>query len=499
MNAFAIPLLLFAVGDEPVKPKLPLGKDTTVVNGPLDKNGYIDYEAALNERLSKGIKPEQNANVLLWQAFGPRPGGTKMPPDYFKWLGAPEPPEKGDYFVTLEAFKPDGLTDEERLKLPDTLFASTMAPWVARDRPALAAWLKANEKSLAVVAEAVKRPAYFNPLVSIREENAKGALAQCSFGNVIACRQVVAALAVRATLRLGEGDSKAAWADLLACHRFARAIANGGSLVELLFGYASHMIASHATATFVANANLSADALLAVLKELKALPPLPRAADKIDVCERFMLLDAIQLLHAGRGLDGTKTPVAAERKALDALDWGAALRDANASYTRLIAEMRLKSHTERVAALDKHERETLDAVPRTKETDLAKLAKSVGPEKAVTVLISNHVIGVSDASKPLAIFGVICGAVDRADQHERNLHVAVALAAYRKANGRYPAKLADLAPKYLAAVPDDLFAEKSLVYKPDANGYLLHSVGLNGKDDGGTGDDLAVRVPLSKP
>src|SRR5437764_836871 len=68
-------LLLFVlppVEDNPVA-KVPLGKDTTVAMGPLDKAGYIDYEAALNERLGKGITPEKNANVLIWQALGPKP------------------------------------------------------------------------------------------------------------------------------------------------------------------------------------------------------------------------------------------------------------------------------------------------------------------------------------------------------------------------------------------------------------------------------------------
>ena len=61
---------------QPPAPKLPLGKDTTYVNGPLDKYGYIDYEAALNAELSKGITPEKNAKALIilalaavWQAY----------------------------------------------------------------------------------------------------------------------------------------------------------------------------------------------------------------------------------------------------------------------------------------------------------------------------------------------------------------------------------------------------------------------------------------------
>ena len=77
------------------------------------------------------------------------------------------------------------------------------------------------------------------------------------------------------------------------------------------------------------------------------------------------------------------------------------------------------------------------------------------------------------------------------------------MAAYRADNNRYPEKLADLAPKYLTAVPDDLFNGEPLIYKPGENGYLFYSVGPNGKDDGGRGlnddppgDDLGVKMPL---
>src|SRR5688572_22551766 len=95
-----------AARDDKPKPKMPIGKDTTVVDGPLDKDGYIDYEAALNERLGKGVTPETNANVLIWKALGPRPeGGDKgMPKEYFRLLGIDEPPAKGDYFVDYFRF-----------------------------------------------------------------------------------------------------------------------------------------------------------------------------------------------------------------------------------------------------------------------------------------------------------------------------------------------------------------------------------------------------------
>src|ERR1700687_337117 len=51
----------------PPKAKFTIGKDTTYVTGPVDKHGYIDYAAALHERLRQGVTPDNNANVVFYQ------------------------------------------------------------------------------------------------------------------------------------------------------------------------------------------------------------------------------------------------------------------------------------------------------------------------------------------------------------------------------------------------------------------------------------------------
>jgi hypothetical protein len=93
-------------------------------------------------------------------------------------------------------------------------------------------------------------------------------------------------------------------------------------------------------------------------------------------------------------------------------------------------------------------------------------------------------------------------AFDRVEQVQRNVQIALALAAYRADHGRYPEKLDALAPAYLAQVPGDLFSGKPMVYRPAATGYVLYSVGVNGRDENGhgpddnpPGDDLRVRMP----
>lgn len=95
-------------------------------------------------------------------------------------------------------------------------------------------------------------------------------------------------------------------------------------------------------------------------------------------------------------------------------------------------------------------------------------------------------------------------ASDRIEQHRRNLQLAIALASCLADNGKYPKTLDELAPKYLAKIPNDLFTEKLLIYKPNKNGYLLYSFGINEIDDRGKtygeipigSDDIRVRVPL---
>jgi len=75
--------------------------------------------------------------------------------------------------------------------------------------------------------------------------------------------------------------------------------------------------------------------------------------------------------------------------------------------------------------------------------------------------------------------------VDNETQN-RLLIVALALRAYRVEHGAYPAKLSALVPTYLSAIPADPFAlSGQLRYKPSSPGYILYSVGPDGKDDGG--------------
>ena len=61
----------------------------------------------------------------------------------------------------------------------------------------------------------------------------------------------------------------------------------------------------------------------------------------------------------------------------------------------------------------------------------------------------------------------------------------LAISGYRHDNGYYPKKLSELYPKYIDTLPKDTFSDEEYRYKIEDNGYLLYSVGPNGKNDGG--------------
>jgi hypothetical protein len=195
-----------------------------------------------------------------------------------------------------------------------------------------------------------------------------------------------------------------------------------------------------------------------------------------------------------------RKPTPEEAKALAGIDWGAVVKFAEKWQDRMVAAARLKTRADRVRAF-----EAIEAELRGLQKDaggLADVRKDLLAMNGRAKTAGTRIWVILLASTVPNMRKVMDG-YDRLEQVRWNLSVAFALAAYRADAGRYPARLADLAPKYLPAVPGDTFSGKPLVYRPAEKGYLLYSVGVNGKDDGGRwfdddppGDDPRVRMPL---
>jgi hypothetical protein len=88
-----------------------------------------------------------------------------------------------------------------------------------------------------------------------------------------------------------------------------------------------------------------------------------------------------------------------------------------------------------------------------------------------------------------AALGAAIDATERARQrHDALLRLFLAEAAVRQyvlEHGVSPPSLAELVPDYFGSVPDDPLGDGPLKYRRIEDGYLLYSVGNNGRDDGG--------------
>ena len=94
------------------------------------------------------------------------------------------------------------------------------------------------------------------------------------------------------------------------------------------------------------------------------------------------------------------------------------------------------------------------------------------------------------------------GVNDRLGLLRHGVATSIAIERYQRATGAYPEQLTDLVPAYLEAVPTDPWSDQPLLYKPSSpaggtgRGFVLYSVGLNGRDDGGQSTGV---VPGSVP
>ena len=502
------------------RPAITISKETTCITAPLRNDGYVDYVGALNQRDSQGVTPEHNAAELFWKATGPGKIAANSRQKYFQLLGIPPLPEKGLYLVPwrryiaglAEAKRPTGTlpNEEQRKELCQLDLQKSTAetrPWSAREFPRLAEWLASNEKPLALLIEASKRPRCYFPLVG---DNLMATLPLPEFSQ---SREAAKALTVRAMLRIQQGQTDQAWEDLLACQRLARLLRQGPSLVVDLLGVSVEGIACAGEQHLLQSVRLTAAQAARMRANLGRMSAFTNMADRIDRGERFYLLDAIAVFTRGplpgvdviHMMDLFSKPPNCWQDLLDRVpswiyDWDRILRLDNYWYDRMADAYRKSIRSERQRAMDAIRSRISHGMEVEKDWKAFGISILASPRQATSDRLSYILLG----SLPTTV-SMVADAEDRTVMQLDLIGIGFALAAYRADHGSYPAKLTDLAPRYLGKIPLDIFIAAPLHYKRHGVGYLLYSVGPNGKDDGGKGrddnckagddfDDLAVRV-----
>jgi hypothetical protein len=509
-----------------------IGKDTTYITAPLRSDGYPDYIGALNQRLSKGVTPENNSAVLFLRAMGPNMLPPEIRQQYLEMLGTPPLPPRGDYFVDVEEYA-KGRPDAAKLiaaggspggfgesLISEQYFKAMERPWSRKEFPALADWLAANENPLALLAEAAKRPRRYDPLLS-----ADGIVIAAQMPAVLKSREASRAFSVRAMLRMHDGDLDGAWEDILACHRLARLEAQGPTIIDQLAAVTIDGMASARDEEMLRQPKLSAARIARIRADLAHLPPMRPMAEKVNIGERFMILDAVcsfardgfarngvgsaQDFFTGQPHEKDATDRFVNFAARALVDCDVALRMGNSMYDRLAEALRKPTRAQRQKAVANINSDVAEMMKKAKDPSSLAWSFLSGPRRAASQWAGQLLVGM--------LTPAISAASEAEDSWRMRWQVtelAFALAAYRADHGTYPATLAELKPKYVQKVPTDMFnGEADLHYTRKGGGYRLYSVGPNGIDDGGRGyadrekstdpasnqwDDIGVRVGEEK-
>jgi hypothetical protein len=497
-----------------------ISKETTYVTGPLRQDGYVDYLAALNERWRQGVTPDNNAAVLFWKAVGPDEIPKSDRPQFFRILSIPPPVEQGDYFVELrpylgrreEAANASGARtpEEEEQNALAHLDAAMTRPWSTEEFPVLARWLTVNQKPLGLLVAAFKRPRRYDPLMWDNEDPTIGIQPLFLYSE----RRAEEALAARAMLRLREGNVDAAWEDLLTCHRLARIRDHCPMTVDGLAAAGADGLACAADRTLLHSVRLTAAQATKMQQDLGKLPALPSLVDVFEVGERFYYLDGMlrwarngqrlrEYLRRDKNFDEMVKPLV-DLGGEAVVDWNELLRIGNAYFDGMVDAFRQRTRVERTAAISRignHVRELAKGEERPESSGL--------PNGERLRRAMSRRLGGWFAALTIPAYSYDADVADRATMKFAFVRLGFAVAAYRAEHGSYPARLAELVPKFVADVPKDIFLDSDLHYTREGDGYLLYSVGVNGKDDGGKGpethgfgevcdgdyDDIVLRVP----
>lgn len=468
--------------------KITVARETTYLVAPLRADGTVDYAAALNERYGQGVTPDNNAAVLLLRAFGPGAlilATEESRAEVIGRLGMGSLPGTGDYWTSRE---PDGGAKAYR------------APWQDGEYPAVVAWLKTNETPLALVVEASKRPRFWTPVVEFKN----GAISISTFGGNF--HSVGRALGARAMRKLQSGDTVGAWSDLLAGQRLARLLSHGGTVISMSFANGIDGTIGSGVEALAASRKITPAQARAFLADLKALPPFASIVDIVDQFDRLVALNnfttgrsEVEVVEAWKALDEVlEAPGLGRLSSATHIDWNEMLRTMNRCYDRAAAVLRKAGYAARAEAARAWAKEVKARQEGAKQTfglDSVNALLRTGPDAP------------SRATLGQALGWLICpinpelytlNAMERGEARVRLNQVVLAVAAYLADKGSFPTRLAALTPAYLPAIPKDPFTDQALGYERRGGGYLLYSVGPNGKPDTAigekAGDDIVVKV-----
>jgi hypothetical protein len=484
------------------KPAFTISKETTLVTGPLRKDGTIDYLPVINDILSQGVTPENNGATLLLQATTTS-ANRESHFAVLETLKVTLPADPPDGLLRIDEFAAQkqgkSLTPEEIESLSALALKCGKSPWKAEEYPLLADWLDKSDKSLALVTQACEKPHCFFPWVSKQEaQTAVDAMPPLAL-----LRLPTEPLQARAMLRAGKGDFEKALTDLQSERKLARFADEQRTDLGILIAIAIDSRALQAFEGLATSGICTAADLKALRNGISALPPVRPLRDALQI-EELLTLDYVMVCLRGHyeklartqaGIFSDAIPIAVGD--LPRADWDTMLKTIRSRYAAWATAPEI-SFQKRLERLDKEAQSAKsDNRPvsfiANDEPNLAGqkpvedyLKMRPGESREAFSIRIGQWLAEGDPGMSIRIDKL----TERARLEQDLALLTISLAEYKLAHNAYPDSLKDLPTPVL----QDPFSGKDIAYRRQGAGFILYSVGFNQKDDNGEGDDRPIRT-----
>ncbi|MES2792880.1 MAG: hypothetical protein V4719_24925 [Planctomycetota bacterium] len=468
--------------------------DGLVLKTPVISEQLTGPFRLLNETLSKGITPSDNAAVFLVQTFGDEVFEPELHDRSLEMLGIATLSPTAPRFAFLETYiKARGTEPPENIRLAamllqNSVFAASERVWTREQFVDVSDYLQTNGAALDAIVDLANKPRYFAPVLSPDTP-----ASMLSASKVIERRVPFLArtLSTRALHRIANNDFAGAMTDLMASHKLAELLATGSPLdTSAAQANLADSFAYRAERAILEKGKFTGPQATTYRTALEQLPLLLIAARAADVGERAILHQELELLKgdetAIRGffeVAGEKAAQPAPPAPLPAIKWDLAMKRADEIQDRIVQALSTRDRVAQDKLFDQLDRDyqtwtdTVDATTRkfasSPELDLEAASKWIGESMAMSL-------------RPL--YRQRRATEDRACIRRDMVLIGLALTSFQREHGEYPATLAELAPGYLKSITSEADAIDTLIYvRETPNHVRLLSKGVNRQDDAGKG------------
>jgi hypothetical protein len=266
------------------------------------------------------------------------------------------------------------------------------------------------------------------------------------------------------------------------------------TFIEQLVGWSIASLALERLRNAVLEHPMDAKTLRRFLDRLDARTPLGDAALGLEG-ERLAFLDVVQRTHSDNGHGSGRVIPKAAGQFVDTTGYGPPGRPTGDS-PRIINLLGFILPTRRDLT-EKADAYYDDMIRRSRLSYIRRHDEPTEPDASVEQLGPRYFL-------LNMLIPAVSRFLDRADIAQCMVDgssLLLAVEGYRAEHGECPPALAALVPEWIESVPDDPFSESPYVYRlvpGDAGGYLLYSVGADGRDDGGAGDPQEPQTALTE-